>query len=317
MASILAPDDSQSISDFVKSPAEIAKEPTIAFKISDGISEEPKFPQVHALNCLREIMTNSRFRSATEQHILPLLEISTTSFSADAWAIRNCGLMLFQACVVRLERQNSGKLSSNHSVQYEACCDPLHVALQLLEDAKSFLNTSSPTIKSAVALNIGPSRLETTAPKVPETTFAALDLVKRCHRIASPDKAREAELITTQLGNNIWAIREQAAELRVVLRHPRNELSEVGDFLALARDAYSPNLTHGALLCCRNLLRTLWAAIGQDELEDNVSALAQLVRPLKNLFSHKHASPTVRAEFIEICNDALETGCRNGNNNFA
>jgi Putative death-receptor fusion protein (DUF2428) len=315
MASILDPEDSQSISDFVKSLAEIAKEPTIAFKISDGISEEPKFPQVHALNCLREIMTNSRFRSATEQHILPLLEISTKSFSADVWAIRNCGLMLFQACIVRLEHQSSGKLSPNHSVQYEACCDPLHVALRLLEDAKSF-NISSPTIKSEVSLDIEPSQLETTAPKVPETTFAALDLVKRCHRTASPDKARVAELIMNQLGNNIWPIREQAAELHAVLRHPRNELSEVGDFLALARDAYSPNLTHGALLCCRNLLQTLWAAISQDELGDNVSALAQLIGPLKNLFSHKHACPTVRAEFIEICNDALETGCRNSNNNF-
>ena len=48
----------------------------------DG-DEQIELPQVHAMNCLREVFTNARFRTMTESHVMNMLELATTSLSSD------------------------------------------------------------------------------------------------------------------------------------------------------------------------------------------------------------------------------------------
>ena len=75
--------------------------------------DEPRLPQVHALNCLKDIMTHSRFRTCTEQYVGEMLELAADRLSSPTWAIRNCGLMLFRACANRIENTRPASQQSS------------------------------------------------------------------------------------------------------------------------------------------------------------------------------------------------------------
>jgi hypothetical protein len=69
-------------------------------------------PQVHALNTLKAIFSNSILGDASEQCVPDCLVLASKCLVSDMWAIRNCGLMLFRALVDRL----LGSLESHNSV---------------------------------------------------------------------------------------------------------------------------------------------------------------------------------------------------------
>lgn len=51
--------------------------------VPDNDHEEIQLPQVHALNCLREIFTNAKFRVMTEPHVMAMLKIGASALSCD------------------------------------------------------------------------------------------------------------------------------------------------------------------------------------------------------------------------------------------
>lgn len=59
----------------------------IPISFSDPLSEsgnqQIELPQVHALNCLREVFINARFRMSTEPHVMDMLNLAATSLSCD------------------------------------------------------------------------------------------------------------------------------------------------------------------------------------------------------------------------------------------
>ena len=59
-------------------------------------------PQVHAINCIKDVLKNSRLGEASEPHVPAALRLAADALQSDAWAVRNCGLMLFRAIIDRL-----------------------------------------------------------------------------------------------------------------------------------------------------------------------------------------------------------------------
>jgi hypothetical protein len=59
----------------------IANSPSELLSKSDD--QQMELPQVHALNCLREVFTNARFRIITEPHVMGMLNLAATSLSCD------------------------------------------------------------------------------------------------------------------------------------------------------------------------------------------------------------------------------------------
>lgn len=64
--------------------------------------EESRLPQVHALNCIKEIFTTSKLSVASEGYIGQGLELAARTLNSEIWPIRNCSLMLFKALIERL-----------------------------------------------------------------------------------------------------------------------------------------------------------------------------------------------------------------------
>jgi hypothetical protein len=55
-----------------------------SFELLSTINDlQIEIPQVHALNCLREVFTNARFRSLTEPYVMDMLNLAATSLSCD------------------------------------------------------------------------------------------------------------------------------------------------------------------------------------------------------------------------------------------
>jgi hypothetical protein len=69
---------------FIHSFKERARNPNNVSKLVWGSDDQQiELPQVHALNCLREVFTNARFRTITELHVLDMLDLAASSLSCD------------------------------------------------------------------------------------------------------------------------------------------------------------------------------------------------------------------------------------------
>lgn len=69
---------------FIDSFKERARNPSNFSKLVwENDDQQIELPQVHALNCLREVFTNARFRIITEPHVLDMLDLAASSLSCD------------------------------------------------------------------------------------------------------------------------------------------------------------------------------------------------------------------------------------------
>jgi hypothetical protein len=69
---------------FIDSFKERARNPSNFSKLVwENDDQQIELPQVHALNCLREVFTNARFRIITEPHVLGMLDLAASSLSCD------------------------------------------------------------------------------------------------------------------------------------------------------------------------------------------------------------------------------------------
>jgi hypothetical protein len=69
---------------FIDSFKERARNPNNSSKLAlENDNQQIELPQVHALNCLREVFTNARFRIITEPHVLDMLDLAASSLSCE------------------------------------------------------------------------------------------------------------------------------------------------------------------------------------------------------------------------------------------
>lgn len=108
-----------------------------------GVSLEPcsiknseQLPQVHAINCLRSIYQESTLFNISEQFVVSGLQLSLNCFLSSIWAIRNSGIMLFNALINRIfgtQRARNDTTSSLSTTSFFERYPVLDVLRQITE----------------------------------------------------------------------------------------------------------------------------------------------------------------------------------------
>lgn len=94
VAAILAPSSPRVFDTFMR--AFLSK--AVSFDlVPSRIADESQIslPQVHVLNCLREVFTNSRFRDRTEEWIMSALKTATICLSSNTYVLPICMNVLY------------------------------------------------------------------------------------------------------------------------------------------------------------------------------------------------------------------------------
>ncbi|KAI2001509.1 hypothetical protein LOZ52_005852 [Ophidiomyces ophidiicola] len=263
-----------------------------------------ELPQVHALNCLKDIFSNTCLAPRTEPYIMPALRISADCLGSNIWAIRNCGLMLFRALINRMSQPTPESrrctfsipgYDSTHSVPFEKYQGLVPLLSGLLDTRSLVVAPNHEQISSGKwDLSI-----------LTERIFPALELIgnKTPSRSSKNDETL-MELAFCQLSNSVWAIRDHAARTYVSLVK-RPALLEAAQKLSLANKIpYSQNQVHGLMLCLKYLLQKLWD-LPSGYWRDNVSILMSVVEKNFTNYYSVHLAPYTKSCLFEILVETL------------
>ncbi|KEF59946.1 uncharacterized protein A1O9_04794 [Exophiala aquamarina CBS 119918] len=287
-SALLSPADSSFFSSAVQELIALAEART-----DHNQEREQKLPQVHALNCLKEIMTHSKFAAIVVQFLNPILALSAASLSSPIWAIRNCGLMLLKACINRLDSRGSEDTSCSISERLDKDIGdtPSRIALNLLSTVEG--HTKSGTEPRATSA---------------ETIFSALDLLGH----SMPPNIKNYIIdnaIQHHLRHSNWAVRDHAALLLSKRLSVKKLSRAMRDLQGEAESNMSQNLAHGILLCFRYMLHDLQNHLNNKELDDALSELEKFRVTLENATI---MCPYVEAAIFDLLNDAAALILENG-----
>lgn len=261
----------------------------------EAIDEEPRLPQVHALNCIKDIMTNSRFRLRTEEHLGSILELAARDLSSETWAIRNCGLMLLKACINRLDPKELNFNDEDASPSRSGHQIPLQIAVDLLTETQNF-NCRKDC--ESIANNVFSESPSASS----EKTFAALDLLSHLDaRLLQTPPIKS--MIQYQLCSPIWSVREHAARLlsSLIENDPMDmDLDSIKFFEDLKTT--SNNEIHGNLLYCRYALQAAWKKGESFHLQQNIDKMINILVSKIALFISQ-ANHYIISAVLDILND--------------
>ena len=232
---------------------------------------EPRLPQVHAINCLKVLFTDTRLGSATEPYVESTLVIATKCLEQDMslnspllpqkladlscrWAIRNCGLMLIKALITRLAGGNGSKTNLNPGrgsfsfITFEKFPVLATLLIQLLQQSCEL---------EQAELCEEPHSFH--ASQAIQSAFPALELVET---FGIPEKYLEVtkRLVLRIVGSRFWSLREKAAHTLSFMLTEQNIMEEIqGQWQSFWP---SQNELHGRLLClkfitCRKTCRSI------------------------------------------------------------
>ena len=208
----------------------IAKEP-----VDTALTNESSLPQVHALNCIKEILKNTRLGEQSERFVPVSLRLAADSLRSEAWAIRNCGLMLFRGVIDRLLGTSDAYLEDDVIVRKRISASQhpglLDTVLQLL----------------IVPTSEGPTTRF-------EGVFPALQMLQ--HMEISPTQQQQAqEAVLALTASTSWHVRDKAARTYAALVSVVESPAPFDDVLASRLG--DKNAVHGALLCLKYMTRAV------------------------------------------------------------
>ncbi|OHW95084.1 heat repeat protein [Colletotrichum incanum] len=165
-------------------------------------SDGSKLPQVHALNCLKDIFKSSFITQLGKSapHIPQCLELAASSLKSEVWGIRNCGLLFLRSLLDNLFGTNESKATleagwdgKTTRLQYHKYPILPNVLLNLLRSGREVMKPT--TLGSTIAA---------------ESVFPALDIIRRA---GPPDASRDElyGLVAGYLASPVWHVREMAA----------------------------------------------------------------------------------------------------------
>ncbi|WEW57008.1 hypothetical protein PRK78_002467 [Emydomyces testavorans] len=279
-----------------------------------------ELPQVHALNCLKDLFTNTILSLSTEPHIMSALDISANCLGSKIWAIRNCGLMLFRALINRMScptpESRRGVFTmpgseSNHTVPFEKYRGLVPLLSKLLDTPLSEAQSRELEASGESDLSI-----------LTERVFPALELIgNKAPSLPSSEDEILRRLALSHLSSPVWGIRDHSARTYVSLVKRTELLQTAQEFLVSGTQPQTPNEVHGRLLCMKYLLQKLWelpcgywrraydlllcAEHKLNDLDNLEDAMATIEKLFKDHFSLQLA-PHTQACFFEILGDALQ-----------
>ncbi|RMY13810.1 hypothetical protein D0868_01798 [Hortaea werneckii] len=217
-----------------------------AFKDLERISREPvlpqnaqegSLPQVHAMNCMKDVLKNSRLGERSERYVPKALKLAADALRSETWAVRNCGLMLFRAVMDRLLGTSDAYLEEDAFIQTRLSAqrhpDLLEIVMTLL---------SAPS-EDAASGNEG--------------VFPALQLVQRLE-VPPEQYDRTKRSVKALMGSTVWHVRDKSARTYASLIPPDDYPAEMQSLLRTPWA--SQNSLHGALLCAKYMVLSLSAS---------------------------------------------------------
>ncbi|EGC46735.1 HEAT repeat protein [Histoplasma capsulatum var. duboisii H88] len=275
---------------------------------SGAIGSDIKLPRVHALNCLKDIFTNTKLATLTEAYVMPCLMISTECLGSKMWAIRNCGLMLFKALMNRMCRFKAGcsvGLGGNFGSElgsriiFQKYPSLIELLAQLLQDP--IVNESKGSSSQLWELSIKTERV-----------FPALELIGEKVPSFSGDEDKLLKiLVFEQFRSPVWGVREHSARIYASLLRHEEILASVCELSAVSHESIPQNQIHGTALCIRYALQRLWVSSSGYWLDNSGTAFSTVREVCKNLFPWAK-SHFVQATLVEILNDVVQAGIRCG-----
>ncbi|KAK7751621.1 hypothetical protein SLS62_006447 [Diatrype stigma] len=249
-----------------------------------------KLPQVHALNCLKDIFKSSAFSKRVDEYLTDCLQLAANSLKSEVWAIRNCGLLLLRSLIDCLFGTNESKASMEAGwdgrttrISYAKFPALPTVLVHLLEMGQ----------RSEGGVLLG---AQTTA----ESVFPALDIIRR----AGPPEAARDRLYATiawYLGSRIWHVREIAARTLCSFLLKPGWLDAVAALIAGSGLDGSANKLHGALLTLKFLLERLLEVMPDLLFETYPDKLRNLLEAIPDMSGNSLATCLeARAVYVEI-----------------
>ena len=214
--------------------------------------EESRLPQVHAINCIKEIFTTSKLSVASEAYIGQGLELAARTLNSDIWPIRNCSLMLFKALIERLlgsdEAQDwkERERAKTSRFSYDSFPSLPKMLSDLLDPNGPLKNSMETTTDSSSPFDLHGA----------EGVFPALQILRQ----ARPPQSHLHTIQTavqSLLASPHWHLRDMAARTDVSMR-TTSQLHSAACY-KLSTVPTSTNEQHGVLLTikymCIRLLR--------------------------------------------------------------
>ncbi|KAK4163458.1 thyroid adenoma-associated protein [Cladorrhinum sp. PSN259] len=271
---------------------EIGKKP-----VRQSETDGSNLPQVHALNCLREIFRSSLLSKRAEGYLARTLLLAGTCLKSDVWAIRNCGLLLLRSLIDCLLGTGESKAliesgwdGTSVRISYNKYPTLPGVILGLLKSVSIDANVGQ-VLNSAAA----------------EAVFPALDIIRRA---GPPEENRDdlREHIETYLGSRIWHVREIAARTLCSFLLQTDWAAEIGKLLSKCGN--SMNQLHGTLVTARFVIERK-ADLGVDLKSDSAS-VHLLLDTLSDYSSRFEQCSEVQAAYLEVLNLLTSLKCLEG-----
>ncbi|KAJ5960846.1 Armadillo-like helical [Penicillium vulpinum] len=252
-----------------------------------------ELPQVHAMNCLKDIFTNAKLGPFTEPFIMKALTLSAERLGSPIWALRNSGLMLFRALLTKMCRvipgAGPGFGGNSGSEPGSRITFPKYPGL--LELLSGLLTTQGEAAEGTEIIT--------------ERVFPALELVgDKVPSLDDPTDKMLRGLVLEHLSSPVWGVREHAARVYASLLIRQNIPEELCTLVTLP-SKITENYVHGVALCARYALRR-YSFTTDDFWTSNLDVLFRTLRTVLGFLFHVGKSPTVASELGEILNGTLE-----------
>ncbi|KAI1844950.1 hypothetical protein JX266_008966 [Neoarthrinium moseri] len=241
-------------------------------------------PQVHALNCIKDIFKSSMLSRRAEPYLTDCLQLAASSLKSEVWAIRNCGLILLRSLIDVLFGTSESKTSMEAGWDGRTTRIAWHKYPAL------------PALLVSL-LEAGQVNIDLTKGATAESVFPALDIIRR----AGPPQDFKDKLYGTvswYLGSHFWHVREIAARTLCSFLLRPQWLEPLRDILRESQS--SANKLHGALLTFKFLLERLLDAMPEQLIKEYPAGLLDLIEEIRSANGSFQTCSEARAVYYEI-----------------
>ncbi|KAI4846217.1 hypothetical protein E4T44_05183 [Aureobasidium sp. EXF-8845] len=229
--------------------------------------------QVHALNCIKDIIKNAKLGERSEPYVPQALNLAAKCLSSDTWAVRNSGLMLFRALMDRLVGTNDAfsddDIYTQSRLSNEAITSLMQVVLQLL------------------ATDVDVDQIKA------EVVFPALQLLQRVQP-PSDMSERIQHAVLRLASSRQWLVRDKAAKTYSTLVPAKDRVSRISTLIQ--HEARSQNEAHGDLLAVKYLIEKQGKNFSTEDIDSVVNVIQSRIDDLL----YDNACPFTQAAFVDV-----------------